>query len=131
MHDRPALRLIASEGTIRGTTRETGISRNAIRRALDPDARDRYYRASVAEASEAAIADVLADYPAMTVSDIAVLIDWQHSRRHLSDIVARLRPAVIADRVHVGLLALADIKVGTMAAHDIECKTLDPPEVIA
>lgn len=129
MHDRPALRLIVSEGTIRGTARETGVSRNAIRRALAPDARDRYHRASAAEAAEAAIADVLADYPAMTVSDIAVMIDWQHSRRHLSDVVARLRPVVIADRVHVGLLSVSDIAAGELTLGTVVCNELNAPEV--
>lgn len=93
MHDRRALRTaLADVGTIRGTARTAGVSRNTVRRATRPGARDHYHRASPVDAVEPAVRDVLADYPAMAVADIAVLVDWRRSRRALSNLVARLRP---------------------------------------
>ena len=69
--------------------------------------------------------EVLADYPAMTVADIAVLVDWRRSRRHLSDLVARLRPQYVAEllvdapslgSIRAGqLLAVGAIEVGSVA----------------
>lgn len=93
MHDRPALRLLHGGGeSIRGITREHGASRNAVRRALSDGSRDTYYRPSFSEEAEPAVREVLAGYPHMTVADIGLVIDWRHSRRQLSDLVARLRP---------------------------------------
>jgi hypothetical protein len=49
MHDRPGLRLVRSDGeSIRGIARN-GASRNSVRRALAPGARDHYYRPSASE----------------------------------------------------------------------------------
>ncbi|MFH6687456.1 hypothetical protein QVL82_01255 [Cellulosimicrobium funkei] len=93
MHNRPAIRDERAAGaTIRGIARQLGASRNAVRRALEPGARDRYHRASSTDDVVEAVRDVLADYPHMAVADVAVLIDWRRSRRTLSNLVARLRP---------------------------------------
>lgn len=130
MHDRPALRLLHGEGeSIRGIAREKQASRNAVRRALRPGSRDHYYRPSASESAEPAVRDVLADYPGMVVADIALLIDWRHSRRALSDLVARLRP--IYRDSSPGLDARPDvtIRAGTLAVSSVECGTLKVQEV--
>lgn len=130
MHDRPALRLLHGEGeSIRGIAREKDASRNAVRRALRPGSRDQYYRPSVSESAEPAVRDVLADYPDMVVADVALLIDWRHSRRTLSDLVARLRP--IYRDSSPGLDARLDVTLmaGTLAAQNIQCGTLTVQEV--
>jgi hypothetical protein len=129
MHDRPALRLLHDEGQpIRGIAREQNASRNAVRRALAPGSRDRYYRPSVTESAEPAVRDVLADYPQMCVADIAVLIDWRHSRRTLSDLVAKLRPQITSwssvearpiGSIRVGVLSATSIHSGTMTLGEL------------
>ncbi len=129
MHDRPAIRRDRQDGeTIRGIARERGASRNAVRRALVPGAHDRYHRPSVTEDAEPAVRDVLADYPQMCVADIAVLIDWRHSRRTLSDLVARLRPRVTSwssmearpiGSIRVGVLSTTSIRSGTMTLGEL------------
>jgi DNA-binding NarL/FixJ family response regulator len=114
MHDRAELRVrhLAGE-SIRGIAR-SGPSRNAVRRALAPGARDRYHRRSTGEDFEEAVRDVLADYPHMAVVDVAVLIDWRRSRRTLSDLVARLRPEY-ASRSEVTARPLSTIRAGALA----------------
>ena len=130
MHDRPALRLLHGGGeSIRGIAREHGASRNAVRRALAPGARDRYYRPSASEAAEPAVREVLADYPQMTVSDIAVLIDWRHARRTLSDLVARLRPECASEWPSVGARPIGSLKIGTLAAPRISFGTMKVGEL--
>lgn len=121
MRDRPLIRSLHSEhGSIRKVARDLGASRNAVRRALAPGARDRYYRQSVLDDVEPAVRDLLVDYPHMTVADIAVVIDWRRSRRLLSNLVARLRPQYIAaaatdnDLPALDLPALADIAAGVL-----------------
>ncbi len=96
-----------------------------MRRALAPGSADTYHRDSELERYELAVREVLADYPAMTVADIAVLVDWRRSRRHLSDLVARLRPQYVAEllvdapslgSIRAGqLLAVGAIEVGSVA----------------
>lgn len=130
MHDRPALRSLHSNGeSIRGIARERNASRNAVRRALAPGARDHYYRPSLTEDAEPAVSDVLADYPQMCVADIAVLIDWRHSRRTLSDLVAKLRPQITSwssvearplDSIRTGVLSTATIRSGTMTLGELK-----------
>ncbi|MCO4276118.1 hypothetical protein NG701_17090 [Pseudarthrobacter sp. HLT3-5] len=131
MHDRPALRLLHGDGeSIRGIARDRGASRNAVRRALVPGARDHYYRASVSEEAEPAVREVLADYPQMVVADIAVLIDWRHSRRTLSDLVAKLRPEIVdswsdvearpIDAIRAGVLSTSTIRCGTMTLGELK-----------
>lgn len=126
MHDRPALRILHFGGHgIREISRNQQASRNAVRRALADGSRDTYYRPSATEEAEPAVRDVLADYPHMTVADIAVMIDWRHSRRQLSDLVARLRPGYLPGPgveardiagIHAGTLRnIRNVATGTMA----------------
>lgn len=96
MHDRRRIRAARDDGaTIRGIAREFGASRNAVRRALDPEASLDYERPSLAEEFEPAVHDVLTDYPRMTVEQVGELIEWSGSRRTLSDLVARVRETVL------------------------------------
>lgn len=131
MHDRPLFRQLRGDGnSVRGIAREHGASRNAVRRALADGARDRYWRSSASEEVEEAVRDVLADYPHMTVGDIAVMVDWQHARRTLSDVVARLRPeyaltpeaeAPPLAGIRTGRLGpLARLQVGTLTIGEVE-----------
>lgn len=130
MHDRPAFRLLHGEGdSIRGIAREQGASRNAVRRALVSGSRDYYYRRSLSEDAEPSVREVLADYPRMSVSDIAVLIDWRHARRTLSDLVARLRPECASEWPSVGARPIGSLKVGTLAAPRISFGTMKVGEL--
>lgn len=96
MHDRPSIRARRAAGeSVSGVARDLGASRDAVRRATAPGARDRYWRPSPTEAAEPAVRDLLADYPHMAVTDIALLIDWHHSRQSLGVLIARLRPEYI------------------------------------
>ncbi|MFD6030488.1 hypothetical protein ACFWE5_07215 [Cellulosimicrobium funkei] len=104
-------------GTIRGIARDVGASRNAVRRALAPGARERYHRRSSTEEVELAVRDVLADHPLLTVEEIGVLISWPRSRRTLSTLVARLRPEYLdRDRIASGAMAAAALAIGSMRA---------------
>lgn len=105
--------------------REFGASRNAVRRALDPDAALDYQRPSLADEYEPAVRDVLADYPRLAVPQIAALIEWPGSRSTLSALVARLRPQALEreredlnrpniGRVIVGSLTIGRAVVGAM-----------------
>lgn len=108
MRDRPVLRSVHTDvGSIRGAARQTGASRNAVRRAVRPGARDHYYRQSALDAVEPAVRELLFDYPHMSVVDIIVVIDWRRSRRLLSNLVARLRPEYIARAESSGLIPLS------------------------
>lgn len=125
MHDRPAIRQDRQDGeTIRGIAREHGASRNAVRRALVPGARDHYYRPTLTDEAEPAVREVLADYPQMVVADIAVLIDWRHSRRTLSDLVAKLRPESISNWSTVDARPIGSIKVGALSTSALSCGTM-------
>lgn len=115
MHDRVALRSRHEAGEPIRSIARAGPSRNAVRRAVAPGARDRYYRPSASEAVEGAVRDVLADYPHMTVEDIAVLVDWRLSRRALSDVVARIRPQ-FAEHDDLAARPITSIRAGTLAA---------------
>lgn len=128
MHDRDSIRrLIADdETTIRGLTRSQGISRNAIRRAIWPGSRDTYHRHSEIDDYAEAVTDVLADYPHMAVSDIAVLVDWRRSRRRLSDLVAQLRPQHL-ERTATPAMSITDITAPALASVGvIDARRLDP-----
>lgn len=125
MHDRPAIRESRVSGeSIRGIARERNASRNAVRRALAPGARDHYYRPTLAEDAEPAVREVLADYPQMVVADIAVLIDWRHSRRTLSDLVAKLRPESISSWSTVDARPVGSIKVGKLTTSALSYGTM-------
>lgn len=120
MHDRRGIRARRGEGgTIRGMAREFGASRNAVRRALDPDANLDYQRPTIADEYEPAVRDVLADYPRMQVPQIAALIEWPGSRSTLSELVARLRPLALEreredlGRPRLGTVTAGPIKTGT------------------
>ncbi|MHA7145454.1 hypothetical protein ACX80U_12125 [Arthrobacter sp. TmT3-37] len=129
MHDRPKFRLLRGDGeSIRGIARSQGASRNAVRRALDPNARDHYHRSTLAEEAEPAVRDVLADYPAMSVADIAVMIDWHHSRRALSGLVAALRPEYLG-RSSVDAQPIGSIRSGLLTTKQIQCGTMQIGEV--
>ena len=96
MLDRSEIRAERSAGgAIRAIARGRSASRNAVRRAIRPGAPDTYYRASEIERFELAVHDVLVDYPLMAVADVAAIVDWRLSRRHLSSLVARLRSPLV------------------------------------
>ncbi|CAN7241049.1 hypothetical protein LJR045_000974 [Microbacterium sp. LjRoot45] len=121
MHDRRDIRDRREKGgTIRGIAREAGASRNAVRRALDPEAALEYRRQTLADEYEPAVRDMLADYPRVKVAQIAELVDWPGSRRTLSDLVARLRPEYLEretedlNRPSVGVMKVGQLTVGTM-----------------
>ena len=104
-------------GTIRGIAREIGADRNSIRRALADGAGLDYSRPSLADEYEPAVRDVLTDFPRISVTQVAEIIEWPASRRALSDLVARLRPFAIERSVE----ALAEpligaVRVGMVAA---------------
>lgn len=125
MHDRPSIRGQREEGTsIRSIAKQQGASRNAVRRAIRPGARDSYYRASAIEDAEPAVRDVLADYPQMCVADVALLIDWRKSRRQLSDLVARLRPKTASEWPTVQARTLESLATGKLAAAPLRCGTM-------
>lgn len=92
MHDRIQLReAVESTGGIRAAARQTGVSRNAVRRAIRTR-NDRYYRRSRLEEEFApGIRDILADHRFMPVSSIAILIGWPASPRTLASLVAKVR----------------------------------------
>lgn len=116
--------------SIRGVARSVGASRNAVRRALQPGASDFYYRRSLSEDAEPAVRDVMADYPHMSVSDVAVLIDWRHSRRALSDLVARLRHEYIYDTPDVNARPMTTLTAGELHVSDLTFGTMTLGEVI-
>lgn len=114
MHDRSnIIQLHVSGSGIREIAKDQGISRNAVRRAVAPGARLEYWRPSATEDIEPAVRDVLADYPHMTVKDVAVLVDWRKSRRTLSDLVTALRPEYI-ERAEAESTGSRDIEARSM-----------------
>lgn len=143
MRDRPKIIQLHAEGhAIREISRDHEVSRNAVRRALAEDARTDYWRPSATEEYEPAVRDVLADYPHMSVPDIATMIDWPKARRTLSDLVAALRPEYIerheAEATDAGdLLArsMDSLRAGifpmpaTLAVSDVEARQLTVQEV--
>lgn len=129
MHDRRSIRTAHEQGAaIRGIARNIGASRNAVRRALHPDARLDYSRPSMADEYAPAVRDVLADYPRIAVSQVAEIVEWPGARRTLSDLVGKLRPAalereredltrpqlgtVTAGRILVGKLTIGALTLG-------------------
>lgn len=138
MRDRAAIRTARDAGgTIRGISRDQGASRNAVRRALAPDARDSYHRASMAEEYEPAVRDVLADYPRISVTQIAEIIEWPGSRRTLSDLVAQLRPAALEreiedlnrpalGRIRLGSITFGPIRIGHLTVGSLNAGSQDP-----
>lgn len=127
MHNRLDLREKHSAlASIRGTARTAGVSRNTVRRAIRPDSPDRYSRHSEIDDYAEAVADVLADYPHMAVADIAIIVDWRLSRRRLSDLVQRLRPAYVGrpevEAKPITQIRAAEIsRLGSMTVGRIDC----------
>lgn len=122
MHDRRDIRARREGGgTIRGIAREIGADRNSIRRALADGAALDYSRSSLADEYEPAVRDVLADFPRISVTQVAEIIEWPASRRALSDLVARLRPIAIERSVEalaepiIGAVRVGLIDAGTMS----------------
>ncbi|MGC0270798.1 hypothetical protein ACPROK_14655 [Glutamicibacter soli] len=143
MRDRPKIIQLHADGRgIREISRDHEVSRNAVRRALAEDARMEYWRPSATEEFEPAVRDVLADYPHMSVPDIATMVDWRKSRRTLSDLVARLRPEYIdradseaTDGNGIAAAQLETITAGTfqplklLGIADIQARELTAQEV--
>ena len=138
MHDRRGIRARRSAGgSIRGMARELGASRNAVRRALDPDANLDYQRPSLADEYEPAVHDVLADHPRLTVPQIAELIEWPGARSTLAALVARLRPAALEreredlnrpslGRIAVGALTMGHALVGSLTVGRVQHGSTSP-----
>ena len=90
-----------------------------MRRALAEDAALEYSRPSMAEEFEPAVSDVLADWPSLTVGEVAVLVEWPGSRRTLSDLVARVRARVLErarDDLDVGRVRAGRVVAGAVVA---------------
>jgi transposase len=89
-------RLRTAEGmAIKAIVRKTGISRNAVRRALASDVPLTYQRppkGSAVDAVEPAIRELLRVTPTMPATVIAERIDWPHGLTILKDRVRELRP---------------------------------------
>ena len=89
-------RLHRSEAmAIKAISRELGISRNAVRRALANDSPPAYARAprgSVVDAVEPRIRELLKATPTMPATVIAERLDWPHGLTILKDRVRELRP---------------------------------------
>lgn len=89
-------RLHTAEGmAIKAIVRKTGISRNAVRRALASDSPPRYQRpakGSVADGVEPQIRELLHETPTMPATVIAERIGWEHGLTVLKDRVRELRP---------------------------------------
>lgn len=121
MRDRRDIRARREGGAgIRAIARETGASRNAVRRALSPEAALDYSRPTLADEYREAVREVLHDYPQITVNQVGELVEWPGSRRALSDLVGQLRPEALERQVEdlnrpaLGALAVGTITFGPM-----------------
>ena len=89
-------RLHRAEGMpVKAIVRRTGVSRNAVRRALAADRPPRYERparGSLVDAVEPQIRELLQAWPTMPATVIAERISWSHSLTILKDRVRELRP---------------------------------------
>lgn len=89
-------RLHTAEGmAIKAIVRKTGISRNAVRRALASDSPPTYQRpakGSVVDGVEPQIRELLHKTPTMPATVIAERIGWEHGLTVLKDRVRELRP---------------------------------------
>jgi transposase len=89
-------RLHRAEGMpIKAIVRRTGVSRNAVRRALAADRPPKYERparGSMVDAVEPQIRELLESWPTMPATVIAERLGWIHSLTVLKDRVRELRP---------------------------------------
>jgi transposase len=89
-------RLRRAEGlSVSAIARLLGVSRNMVSSALASDGPPKYERApkaSVADAFESRIRELLKAYPTMPATTIGDRIGWPYSIRTLSARVAELRP---------------------------------------
>jgi transposase len=89
-------RLHRAEGMpIKTIVRQTGVSRNAVRRALasvGPPKYERALRSSVIDPLEPAIVELLRGCPTMPATVIAERLGWDRSITVLKDRVRQLRP---------------------------------------
>jgi transposase len=89
-------RLHGAEGMpIKAIVRATGVSRNAVRRALAADRPPKYERparGSLVDAVEPQVRGLLMAWPTMPATVIAERIGWTHSSTILKDRVRELRP---------------------------------------
>jgi hypothetical protein len=92
-------RLHRAEGMpIRAIVRATGVSRNAVRRALAADGPPKYERparGSLVDAVEPRIRELLTVWPRMPATVIAERVGWEHSLTVLKDRVRQLRPSFV------------------------------------
>ncbi len=85
----------AEDLPIKVIARQVGCSKNTVKAALasaGPPKYEREARASIADAFESRIRQLLKDYPTMPATVIGERIGWPHSPRTLSATVAELRP---------------------------------------
>ena len=83
---------------IKAIVRKTGVSRNAVRRALAADEPPRYERVgkgSLVDVVEPQIRELLALWPTMPATVIAERVGWTHSLTILKDRVRVLRPLFV------------------------------------
>src|SRR3954470_12766688 len=83
---------------VKAIVRRTGVSRNAVRRALAADRPPKYERparGSLVDAVEPQIRELLASWPTMPATVIAERIGWTHSLTVLKDRVRVLRPLFV------------------------------------
>lgn len=116
MLDRALVRSMRADGSgVREIARLLGVSRNAVRRALDPAAAERYRRASRLERLADDVRAVLTEYPFMPATRVAVHVGWTGSTRHLSDLVRQIR-AELVDPMAPASITFGCLEIGTCSA---------------
>lgn len=96
MHDRRPIRALHAEGRpIRAIARELGVSRNTVRRALDPTRPDRYVRRSRLDDLEPQVLEVLTAYPHMPATGVAWRLGYQGSMSTFTERVRLVRREVL------------------------------------
>lgn len=101
MHDRGPIRELHAAGhPIRAIARELGISRNAVRRALDLSRPDHYVRGPQLSTVEPQIRETLARWPHMPAVGIAHRLAWKGSMTTFTQRVNELRREVLYPDSH-------------------------------